>query len=137
VRNLAKSVGEDVYKRPFITVGFSAFVSMLPLAVTSTAGMIRRLGGRRWNLLHRLVYFTAVAGVIHYWWLVKADVRRPITYGVIIASLLLFRLYRARIRSAKTLAETRSAKSVADPRRAEAVAETRSAKALAERSSGL
>ena len=137
VRNLTKSVGEDIYKRPFITVGFSAFVSMLPLAVTSTAGMIRRLGGRRWNLLHRLVYFTAVAGVIHYWWLVKADVRRPITYGVIIASLLLFRLYRARIRSAKTLAETRSAKSVADPRRAEAVAETRSAKALAERSSGL
>jgi sulfoxide reductase heme-binding subunit YedZ len=98
VRNLAMSVGEDVYKRPFITVGFTAFVSMLPLAVTSTAGMIRRLGGRRWNLLHRLVYFTAVAGVIHYWWLVKADVRRPITYGVIVASLLGFRLSWARLR---------------------------------------
>jgi sulfoxide reductase heme-binding subunit YedZ len=123
VRNLVKSVGEDVYKRPFITVGFTAFVSMLPLAVTSTAGMIRRLGGRRWNLLHRLVYFTAVAGVIHYWWLVKADVRRPITYGVIVASLLLFRLYWAGIRRAKPLAETR-------------IAETRSAKALAERSTG-
>jgi sulfoxide reductase heme-binding subunit YedZ len=123
VRNLVKSVGEDVYKRPFITVGFTAFVSMLPLAVTSTAGMIRRLGGRRWNLLHRLVYFTAAAGVIHYWWLVKADVRRPITYGVIVASLLLFRLYWARIRRAKPLAETR-------------IAETRRAKAVAERSTG-
>jgi sulfoxide reductase heme-binding subunit YedZ len=124
VRNLVKSVGEDIYKRPFITVGFTAFVSMLPLAATSTAGMIRRLGGRRWNLLHRLVYVTGVLGVIHYWWLVKADVRRPITYGVIVASLLLFRLYWARTRGAKTVADTR----------AKAVADTRSAKALAERS---
>jgi methionine sulfoxide reductase heme-binding subunit len=128
VRNLAKSVGEDVYKRPFITVGFTAFVSMLPLAITSTAGMIRRLGGRRWNLLHRLVYFTGVAGVVHYWWLVKADVRRPITYGVIVASLLLFRLYWAR---------TRSVTSVAETRRAKAVAETRRAKPLAERTTEL
>ena len=108
------SIAGDIYKRPFITIGFTAFLSMLPLAVTSTAGMIRRLGGRRWNRLHRLVYFTAVAGVIHYWWLVKADVRRPITYGVIVASLLLFRLYWARIRSAKGVAEPRSAKALAE-----------------------
>src|SRR5947208_3426656 len=66
LRNLAKSVGEDIYKRPFITVGFTTWLSMLPLALTSTAASIRRLGGKRWNRLHRLVYFTGVAGVVHY-----------------------------------------------------------------------
>ena len=78
----------DIMKRPFITVGFLAFVSMVPLAITSTAGWIRRLGGRRWNLLHRLVYVSAVAGVVHYWWLVKADVSRPVRYAMIIGILL-------------------------------------------------
>jgi methionine sulfoxide reductase heme-binding subunit len=96
VRNLARAVWDDVYKRPFITVGFTALMSMTPLAATSTAGMIRRLGGRRWNQVHRLVYFTAPAGVVHYWWLVKADVRRPITYAAVVASLLAFRVYWAR-----------------------------------------
>ena len=100
VRNLAKSVGEDVYKRPFITVGFTTWTSMVPLALTSTAGMIRRLGGRRWNLLHRLVYLTASLGVVHYWWLVKADVSRPITYGIVVGSLLAFRIWLARARAA-------------------------------------
>jgi methionine sulfoxide reductase heme-binding subunit len=95
VRNLAKSVGADIYKRPFITVGFTAWLTMVPLAATSTAGMIRRLGGRRWNRLHRLVYATAIAGVVHYWWLVKADVSRPLIYGGIVALLLGFRAYRA------------------------------------------
>jgi sulfoxide reductase heme-binding subunit YedZ len=95
VRNLAASVVADIYKRPFITVGFSAWLTMLPLALTSTAGMIRRLGGRRWNLLHRLVYATGVLGVVHYWWLVKAGVREPATYAVIVALLLGFRLIRA------------------------------------------
>ena len=94
VRNLIHSVGEDVYKRPFITVGFTAWMTMLPLALTSTAGMIRRLGGRRWNLLHRLVYATGLLGVLHYWWLVKADVSRPLTYGAVVALLLGFRIYR-------------------------------------------
>jgi sulfoxide reductase heme-binding subunit YedZ len=94
VRNLAKSVAEDIYKRPFITVGFTAWSTMVPLALTSTAGMIRRLGGRRWNLLHRLVYATAMLGVVHYWWLVKADVSRPLTYGAVVAILLGFRVYR-------------------------------------------
>lgn len=98
LRNLAKSVGEDIYKRPFITIGFTAWMTMLPLALTSTAGMIRRLGGRRWNLLHRLVYATATLGVIHYWWLVKADISRPRIYAVVVASLLLFRLAWARTR---------------------------------------
>ena len=80
VRTFAASVGDDIYKRKFITIGFSAFVAMWPLALTSTAGMIRRLGGRRWQQLHRLIYFSAVAGVVHYLWLVKSDIRRPITY---------------------------------------------------------
>ncbi len=86
---------KDVAKRPFITVGFAAFVLMLPLAVTSTAGWIRRLGGRRWNVLHRLVYASAVLGVVHYWWLVKADISRPVRYGVVIAVLLAARLWFA------------------------------------------
>ena len=94
VRNLVTSIGGDIYKRPFITVGFTAFMLMVPLALTSTAGMIRRLGGRRWNLLHRLVYVTAIGGVVHYWWLVKADIRRPQIYGAVVAILLGFRLVR-------------------------------------------
>src|SRR6185295_7722463 len=92
----------DIYKRPFITVGFTAFTLMLPLALTSTAGMIRRLGGKRWNQLHRLVYVSAVLGVIHYWWLVKADIRRPLAYGVVVATLLGFRIVWSR-RHAKTV----------------------------------
>jgi sulfoxide reductase heme-binding subunit YedZ len=98
VRNLAKSVGEDIYKRPFITIGFSAWCSMVPLALTSTAGWILRLGGRRWNRLHRLIYFTGVAAVVHYWWLVKADVRRPIAYGIVVGLLLGFRIYWSKVR---------------------------------------
>src|SRR5262249_18967795 len=92
LRDLAASIGADIYKRPFITVGFTAWLCMLPLAATSTAGMILRFGGRRWQRLHRLVYVAAVAGVLHYWWLVKADVRRPETYGLIVGLLLAFRL---------------------------------------------
>ena len=96
LRNLVASVGEDIYKRPFITIGFTAWLTMLPLALTSTAGMIRRLGGRRWNLLHRLVYLTAMLGVVHYWWLVKADISRPRAYAIVVASLLLFRVWWVR-----------------------------------------
>jgi methionine sulfoxide reductase heme-binding subunit len=82
---------KDVAKRKFITVGFTAFVLLIPLAVTSTQGMIRRLG-RRWTTLHRLVYVSALAGVIHYWWLVKADVRKPEYYAILLTLLLGFRL---------------------------------------------
>jgi sulfoxide reductase heme-binding subunit YedZ len=81
----------DVAKRPYITMGFTAFVLMIPLAVTSTAGWIRRLGGKRWNLLHRLVYASAVAGVIHYYWLVKSDIRLPLLYAFLVVVLLGFR----------------------------------------------
>jgi methionine sulfoxide reductase heme-binding subunit len=83
---------KDVAKRPFITVGFAAFVSLIPLAITSTAGWIRRIGGKRWQMLHRLVYFAAVCGVLHYYWLVKSDVRKPLFYGALVGILLLWRL---------------------------------------------
>lgn len=96
VVNLGKSVVADIAKRPFITVGFTAFSLMVPLAITSTAGWIRRLGGKRWNQLHKLVYASAVLGALHYWWLVKADVRRPVTYAAVVAALLGFRAWKAR-----------------------------------------
>jgi sulfoxide reductase heme-binding subunit YedZ len=101
VTSLAASVGEDIYKRPFITIGFAAFVCMVPLAATSTAGMIRRLGGKRWQMLHRLVYVSAVCGVIHYWWLVKADVTDPRNYAAIVGVLLAFRVWQWRVRAQK------------------------------------
>ena len=82
----------DVAKRKFITVGFTAFVLLIPLALTSTAGSIRRLGGKRWQALHRLIYVSAIAGVIHYLWLVKADIREPLIYGAILAVLLSYRV---------------------------------------------
>jgi methionine sulfoxide reductase heme-binding subunit len=83
---------KDVGKRPFITAGFTGFVLMVPLALTSTRGWIRRLGGRRWQALHRLVYASAVAGVVHYYWLVKSDIRLPLLYGSLVAVLLLARV---------------------------------------------
>ena len=86
------AIGKDILKRPYITIGFLAFVIMVPLAATSTAGMIRRLG-KRWQQLHRLVYVAAIAGVIHFYWLVKADISRPAQYGAVLALLLGFRLF--------------------------------------------
>jgi methionine sulfoxide reductase heme-binding subunit len=83
---------KDIAKRPFITVGFSAFVLLIPLALTSTAGWIRRLGGRNWQRLHRLIYLTGILGVIHYLWLVKADRRKPLEYGFVLSLLLLYRV---------------------------------------------
>ena len=82
----------DVYKRPFITAGFSAFVVMIPLAITSTKKWIARLGGKRWQWLHRLTYVGAIAGVVHYLWLVKADIQRPLIYGLLLSILLGFRV---------------------------------------------
>jgi sulfoxide reductase heme-binding subunit YedZ len=86
---------KDVGKRPFITAGFTAFVLLIPLAATSTAGSIRRLGGRNWQRLHRLIYVSAVAGVVHYYWLVKSDVRLPLMYGSMVAVLLGWRALAA------------------------------------------
>src|SRR5437762_2967984 len=82
----------DVAKRRFITVGFTGFVLLIPLAITSTKGWIRRLGGRRWQALHRLIYFSAIAGVIHYLWLVKADKRKPLQYAFVLGILLAYRV---------------------------------------------
>jgi len=82
----------DVLKRRYITVGFAGFVLLIPLAITSTAGWIRRLGGKRWRMLHRAIYLTAILGVIHYYWLVKSDVRKPLQYAAILAVLLLWRI---------------------------------------------
>lgn len=82
----------DIAKRPFITVGFVAFILLLPLAITSTNGMIRRLGGKRWQWLHRLVYPIGVLAVLHFAWMVKADLREPLIYAAILAVLLGARL---------------------------------------------
>jgi methionine sulfoxide reductase heme-binding subunit len=88
-----RDVWKDIVKRRYITVGFAGFVLMIPLAITSTTGWIRRLGGRRWQLLHRAIYLSAVAGVIHYYWLVKSDVHLPLEYAAVISILLAWRLY--------------------------------------------
>ncbi len=93
-------IARDVWKRPFITAGFTGFVAMLPLALTSTAGWIRRLGGRRWQRLHRLVYVSAAAGAVHYYWLVKSDIRKPLLYASLLAVLLGYRVVAARGRAA-------------------------------------
>ena len=90
----ASGLGADLAKRPYITAGFVAFVLMIPLAVTSTAGWIRRLGGKKWNLLHKLVYITALAAVLHYFWKVKLDATYPVYYGLGVAALLGFRVWR-------------------------------------------
>ena len=82
----------DIAKRRFITAGMTAFALIIPLALTSTKWSIRKLGGKRWQALHRLIYFSAAAGVIHYIWLVKADKRKPLEYGAVLAALLLSRI---------------------------------------------
>ena len=103
------SIGKDIVKRPFITVGFGAFVLLIPLAATSTNAMVKRLGARRWQLLHRLIYLIAICGVIHFWWLVKKNINEPLTFAALLAILLLIRLaFRAR----KSAAPTASQKSV-------------------------
>jgi sulfoxide reductase heme-binding subunit YedZ len=86
---------DDVKQRPFITAGFIAFVLMIPLALTSTSGMVRRLGGKRWRWLHRLVYLSAIAGVVHYWWKVKSDVTIPMRFAVVVGILLGYRVIAA------------------------------------------
>lgn len=101
----------DVAKRRFITVGFAGYLALTALALTSTRGWIRRLGGKRWQQLHRLVYFAIVAGVVHYYWLVKSDIRMPMFYGVLAVLLLGYRVVarlgrdgaRARARSQAAL----------------------------------
>jgi sulfoxide reductase heme-binding subunit YedZ len=91
----ASRIVADIAKRPYITVGFTALLMLVPLAVTSTRGWMRRLG-RRWHLLHKLVYPAAMLGCVHFWWQVKADWREPLAYAVVLAGLLVWRVRRAR-----------------------------------------
>ena len=87
------TIFEEIIRRPYITVGFLAWLGLVPLAITSTRGWMRRLG-RRWGRLHRLVYAVAVLAVLHFWWIVKSDLREPMLYAGILAALLGWRLYR-------------------------------------------
>lgn len=88
-----RSIPGDVVARPFITLGMLAFFLMVPLAITSTNKMVRRLGGKRWSMLHKLVYLAGVAGVLHFWLLVKSDIRLPLTFGFVLLLLLTHRLF--------------------------------------------
>lgn len=95
------AIGRDIFKRPFITVGFAAFVLLLPLAATSFKAAIRALGGRRWQALHRSVYAIAVLSVIHFWWLVKRDIREPLIYAALLAALFAIR-FISRLKAARS-----------------------------------
>lgn len=106
---------KDVVKRPFITVGFIAFVLLIPLALTSTNGMIRRLGGKRWQWLHRSLYAIAMLGILHFWWMRagKHNFEKPILFGTIVAALLLVRVVfalRSRIGQRAGVREFRNAR---------------------------
>jgi sulfoxide reductase heme-binding subunit YedZ len=89
------AIVKDIAKRPFITVGFPAFLLLIPLAVTSTNKMVQRLGAKRWKQLHRLIYLIASAGVVHFWWLVKKDITEPVQFATVLALLLGFRVVQA------------------------------------------
>jgi sulfoxide reductase heme-binding subunit YedZ len=101
-----EAIRDDILLRPYVTVGFTSFLLLIPLAVTSTKGWIKRMGGKSWNRLHRLVYFAALGGVLHYLWLVKADILLPLIFGGILAVLMLLRFFhrRKRARPASTTA---------------------------------
>jgi sulfoxide reductase heme-binding subunit YedZ len=103
-----RAMVEDVYMRPFITLGFIAFVLMIPLAITSTSGMVRRLGGRRWQMLHRLIYICAYAGVLHYYMKVKSDVTVPQRFAAVITVLLGYRVVAYVDRQASNRPSSRS-----------------------------
>jgi sulfoxide reductase heme-binding subunit YedZ len=96
---------KDIYKRPYITIGFAALLLLLPLAITSTNGMMRRLK-RRWQSLHRLIYLIAMLGVWHYWWQVKKDIREPLIYAALLAVLLGWRLWRRRRTTSRSASPT-------------------------------
>lgn len=87
-----KDIVKDIGKRPFIMLGFAAFVLLIPLALTSTNAMVKRLGARRWQWLHRLIYVLSALGVAHFWWLVKKDITEPFTFAILLALLLIVRL---------------------------------------------
>jgi len=98
-----RTIGKDIAKRPYITIGMAAFALLIPLAITSADGLRRKLGPRRWKRLHQLIYLIAPMGVVHYYLLVKADHRPPLIYGAIILALLGYRLVRALIEKARKM----------------------------------
>jgi sulfoxide reductase heme-binding subunit YedZ len=114
------AIADDIAKRPYITVGFAAFLMLVPLAVTSTNGWMRRLG-RRWQKLHRLIYPAAVLGCVHFWWQVKADWREPFVYAAILALLLGWRLRRAWQRRTRAERTTRDPSAAPELRSQESV----------------
>jgi sulfoxide reductase heme-binding subunit YedZ len=87
-------MAREIVKRPFILVGFAAFVLLVPLAITSTRGWVLRLGGARWSALHKAIYPIAILGVVHYWWLVKRDITWPLVFAVVLAGLLAYRIVK-------------------------------------------
>ena len=93
--SIAAIIG-DIWQRPFIAVGMTAFFLMIPLAVTSTNGMIKRLGGKNWQKLHYMIYPTAVLGVIHFWWIQKSDLTYPFLFAVVLLILLAYRIYKSK-----------------------------------------
>jgi len=97
------AIASDVWQRPFVAVGMIAFFLLIPLAVTSTNEMIKRLGGKNWARLHKLTYVAAILGVIHFWMIVKSDVFYPLLFGLVLAGLLGYRIYAANEKSAKIL----------------------------------
>jgi sulfoxide reductase heme-binding subunit YedZ len=101
-----KSIPRDIVSRPFIAIGMTAFFLMIPLAVTSTARMVKRLGGKRWNRLHQLIYLAGMAGALHYWLLVKSDTRLPLTFAFVLLLLLAHRLLVKWYPSGQTPART-------------------------------
>jgi sulfoxide reductase heme-binding subunit YedZ len=103
-----RTIAEDVAKRPYITVGFAAFVLLIPLAITSTKGWVKRMGSARWQALHRVVYVAAAGGVFHFLWLVKADTRRPVIFGAMLVALLAARLVPKRRRPRRASVVVRS-----------------------------
>ena len=102
-RNLSlTSAAGDIVQRPFIAFGMMAFFLMIPLAVTSTNSMIKRLGGKRWQQLHKLTYLCAIGGVIHYYLIVKSDILMPLAFAAVLAALLGYRVYAANQKAAQT-----------------------------------
>jgi len=110
-----RAIGKDIVKRTFITVGFAAFLLLIPLAITYTDGMVRRLGFRRWKRLHRLIYVAAALGVVHFVWRVKSDLRQPLIFAAVLAALLVIRTLRP-LRASKTLKTPGPAPAMSSPR---------------------
>ncbi len=98
------AIAGDVWERPFIAVGMFSFFLLIPLAVTSTNQMIKRLGGKNWQKLHRLIYIIAIGGVAHFWMIVKSDITYPFLFGLVLACLLAYRIYAAYEKPKKSLA---------------------------------